>query len=246
MSAKIDCIFNWSGGKDSALALYKCLQNPQLNIRFLVTTINDRFDRISMHGVRKTLLVKQAESIGIPLYEIRLPEMPDMKTYDKAMAHHLKKLKQEEISHSIFGDIFLEDLKKYREEKLQKEGLKAIFPLWQQNTTALVNEFISLGFKTITVCVKEDLKAQLGKVIDKTFLEELPKNVDPCGENGEFHTYAFDGPIFKNPIKFELGEQVFKTYTQPKNPDDTCFTKEKETTNPGFWYQDLIEVEVEI
>ena len=112
------CIFNWSGGKDSSLALYYCLRDPQINIKYLVTTINDAVDRISMHGVRVELLIKQAESIGIPLYQIRLPEMPGMKEYDEIMHQHLRKFKSEGITHSIFGDIFLEDLKSYRDVRL--------------------------------------------------------------------------------------------------------------------------------
>ncbi len=240
MENKLPCIFNWSGGKDSTLALYKCLQNPALDIRFLVTTINDEFDRVSMHGVRRELLVKQIESIGIPLYEIRLPEMPDMKTYDETMAFHMQKLKEKGITHAVFGDIFLEDLKNYREERLKEIGLKAIFPLWKLNTTSLVNEFINLGFKTITVCVKENLKDILGRIIDEKFVKDLPAEVDTCGENGEFHTFAFEGPIFKKPINFKLGEQVFKAYKSPKSSDDTCFLKNEGPEISGFWYQDLI------
>ncbi|MBK0382373.1 diphthine--ammonia ligase [Pedobacter sp. SD-b] len=239
---KISCIFNWSGGKDSSLALYHCLKNPQLDIKYLVTTINDSVNRISMHGVRYQLLLEQVKSIGIPLYEIRLPEMPTMSAYDSTMRSHLDKLKNEGITHSVFGDIFLEDLKKYREERLAEAGLKAIFPLWQRETSELIKEFIDLGFKTIIACTKENLGDFVGKVIDFELIKNLPKEVDVCGENGEFHTFAFEGPIFKKPISFTLGEKVFKAYKAPKSADDNCFQKEEDKPkNLGFWYIDLIE-----
>src|SRR5476651_1741013 len=133
------CIFNWSGGKDSALALYHSLKNPTLDIRYLVTTINDAVDRISMHGVRTELLIRQAESIGIPLYQIRLPEMPDMETYDKTMREHLDRFRKEGITHSIFGDIFLEDLKAYRDARLAEVGMTGVYPLWKRNSHELIN-----------------------------------------------------------------------------------------------------------
>ena len=141
------CIFNWSGGKDSSLALYHCLQNPDLDIRYLVTTINDAVDRISMHGVRVELLIKQAESIGIPLYQVRLPEMPGMKEYDAIMRSTMEHFSAEgSITHAIFGDIFLEDLKAYRDARLAEAGMTGIYPLWKRDTTELINEFFDLGF----------------------------------------------------------------------------------------------------
>lgn len=239
---KLPCIFNWSGGKDSSLALYHCLQNTDLDIKYLVTTINDSVNRISMHGVRYALLVEQAKQIGIPLYEIRLPEMPTMSAYDSTMSFHLEKLKAGGITHSIFGDIFLEDLKKYREDRLADVGLTAIFPLWKRDTKELINEFLNLGFKTVIACTQEKLGDFLGEVIDEELISKLPADVDVCGENGEFHTFAFAGPIFKNPIKYSLGEKLFKSYQSPKNADDNCFQKEDEQPkNLGFWYIDLIE-----
>lgn len=237
---KKQCIFNWSGGKDSALALYHCLQNPDLEIRYLVTSINDAVNRISMHGVRYALLKKQAEAIGIPLYEIRLPEMPTMSAYDETMRHHLEKLKQEGITHSIFGDIFLEDLKQYREDRLAEVGLKAIFPIWKRDSKELINEFLDLGFKTVMACTQERLGDFAGKVIDHDIIHQLPEDVDVCGENGEFHTFVFEGPIFKNHIVYAVGEKVFKAYQAPKNPNDNCFKPEDEQPkNLGFWYVDL-------
>lgn len=238
--SKIKCVFNWSGGKDSSLALYHCLQNPDLDIRYLVTTINDEVNRISMHGVRYELLKQQAVEIGIALYEIRLPEMPDMKTYDDVMRLHLDKFKQEGITHSVFGDIFLEDLRKYREEKLAQIGLKAIFPLWKRDTRSIINEFLELGFKTVIVCTQEKYGFLLGEVIDQKLIDVFPADMDVCGENGEFHTFAFEGPIFKQNIKYSLGEKVFKAYNAPKSTNDNCGnSKEIVPENLGFWYVDL-------
>ncbi|QDW25297.1 diphthine--ammonia ligase [Pedobacter sp. KBS0701] len=238
---KKSCIFNWSGGKDSTLALHYALQDPTLEIRYLVTTVTQQYNRVSMHGVREALLIKQAESIGIPLYQIRLGEMPDMETYDNTMHTHLNKFKAEGITHSIFGDIFLEDLRKYREDKLAEIGLKAVFPLWHKDTRGLISEFINLNYKTIIVCTQENLKEICGKIISEDLIDRLPSGIDPCGENGEFHTFAFEGPIFKNKIPFTIGEQVFRTYNTPAkttpNDDSPCSS----TAFSGFWYIDLVE-----
>ncbi|WP_374948225.1 diphthine--ammonia ligase [Mucilaginibacter sp.] len=234
------CIFNWSGGKDSALALYHCLQNPDLDIRYLVTTINDAADRISMHGVRTELLIQQAESIGIPLYQIRLPEMPNMEDYDNIMAHHLAYFKIEGITHSIFGDIHLEDLKAYRDARLTEAGLTGIYPIWKRDTHELINEFLGLGFGTVIACVQDRLKDFAGKVITPHLVKSLPDGVDVCGENGEFHTFAFQGPIFKKPINYKTGELVFKDYTSPKTNEygDVVHSSSKST---GFWFCDLLQ-----
>ncbi len=238
---KKNCIFNWSGGKDSSLALFYALKDPEIEIKYLVTTVNDALNRVSMHGIRESLLVKQAESIGIPLYQIRLPEMPGMAEYEKAMNLHLNKLKTEGITHSIFGDIFLEDLKVYRENKLAEVGMQAIFPLWRRDTTELIDEFLSLGFKTILVCTQERLENFCGKIIDNDFVNEIPNGVDVCGENGEFHTFCFAGPIFKKEINFTIGEKVYKEYATPKTNDDVCQPATDAPVNSGFWYIDLLD-----
>jgi uncharacterized protein (TIGR00290 family) len=235
------CIFNWSGGKDSALALYYCLQNTELDIRYLVTTVNDAVDRISMHGVRTELLIQQAESVGVPLYQIRLPEMPDMATYDKVMTDHLTHFKNEGITHSIFGDIFLEDLRSYRDKRLAEAGMTGIYPLWKRDTGELINEFLSLGFCTVIACVQDHLEEIVGKEIDYELIKNLPANVDVCGENGEFHTFAFKGPIFKNQVKYTTGEKVFKEYKAPQKSDDIC-GEGTDKMSSGFWYCDLLPV----
>lgn len=233
------CIFNWSGGKDSSLALYHCLQNPDLDIRYLVTTINDAADRISMHGVRVDLLKMQADSIGIPLHEIRLPEMPGMKEYDEVMKSNLERFRQEGITHAIFGDIFLEDLKKYRDERLAEVGMTGIYPLWKRDTTELINEFFDLGFETVIACTLQRLERIVGKELTPELILSFPDDVDVCGENGEFHTFAYKGPIFKKPIAYRTGEKVFKTYAAPKDSSDTCFSSAPEKP-AGFWYCDLL------
>ncbi|MBS1526406.1 MAG: diphthine--ammonia ligase [Bacteroidetes bacterium] len=234
-----NCIFNWSGGKDSALALYHCLRNPELDIKYLVTTINDAVDRISMHGVRVELLKLQAESIGIPLYEVRLPEMPGMKEYDDVMHQTMEHFRNEGITHAIFGDIFLEDLKNYRDARLAEIGMTGIYPLWKRNTTELINEFFNLGFGTVIACTQERLEPIVGKEMTPELILSLPQDVDVCGENGEFHTFAFKGPIFKNEIVYRVGEKVFKEYAAPKNSSDTCFSSAPQKP-AGFWYCDLL------
>lgn len=233
---KQKALFNWSSGKDSAIAMYKILKDDQFEITSLLTSINQEFQRISMHGVPVSLLEKQAESLGFPLIKMEIPKEPSMEDYQKIMSETMSKIKSQGVTHSIFGDIFLEDLRTYREEQLQSIGMKAVFPLWKQNTSDLIYEFLDLGFKTIVTCVNETYldKSFAGRIIDREFIKDLPENVDPCGENGEFHTFTFDGPIFKNPIEFEIGETVKKSYPKPKSD---------ETSEEGeyvFWFCDLI------
>jgi uncharacterized protein (TIGR00290 family) len=225
------CVFNWSGGKDSTLALHYVLKDPQIHIECLLTTLNDDLSRVAMHGVRESLLIAQANSLDLPLYQVRLPEMPGMEEYEKAMHHHLTHLKSTGITHAVFGDIFLEDLRAYREKKLAEIGLTAFFPLWKQDTDTLLQSFIALGYKTIVVCAKDGLQDFCGRVIDESFIKDLPEGIDPCGENGEFHTFVFDGPMFNQPVRFELGERVFKTF-------ETSTVKD-----PGYWFIDLIPLD---
>ncbi|ELV7525196.1 diphthine--ammonia ligase [Flavobacterium psychrophilum] len=241
---KKKAIFNWSSGKDSALALYKTLQDTEIEIVSLLTSVNKKHNRISMHGVRTQLLVQQAKSIGLPLHIMEIPEMPSMNDYEAVMQETLTQFKEKGISHSIFGDIFLEDLRKYRENKLAEMQLEAIFPLWKIPTKALILEFLALGFKTIVVCVNERNldKSFVGRVIDAQFIADLPDDVDLCGENGEFHTFTFDGPIFKKPIEFEIGEIVYRKYEKPKqeSSNTACDTSSSDAFDFGFWYCDLI------
>ncbi|WP_394664815.1 diphthine--ammonia ligase [uncultured Chryseobacterium sp.] len=233
---KPKAIFNWSSGKDSALALYKILKEEKFEVTSLLTSINKEFQRISMHGVHVSLLEKQAESLGFPLIKMELPKEPTMEEYRELMSKTMNDLKSQGITHSVFGDIFLEDLKKYREDQLRSIGMEGVFPLWKINTTDLIREFLDLGFKTIVTCVNESYldKSFAGRIIDEDFIKDLPENVDVCGENGEFHTFTFNGPIFKNPVEFEIGEIVKKTYPKPKSDEDS---KDDEYV---FWFCDLI------
>ncbi|MBZ9650967.1 Dph6-related ATP pyrophosphatase [Psychroflexus montanilacus] len=238
-------IVNWSGGKDSALALYKLLQAQEHEIMCLLTNINKHFQRISMHGVRVDLLEAQAKSLDLPLVKLQLPEMPSMEVYDQMMATTLNDLKVKGATASVYGDIFLEDLRKYKESQLNAFNLKAMFPLWKIPTHHIIREFLDLGFKTITTCVNEKYleKSFVGRVIDDDFLKELPATVDPCGENGEFHTFVFDGPIFRHPIEFEVGEIVYKTYTPANSKGKAKDIDDKAAYDPydtGFWFCDLI------
>lgn len=231
---------NWSGGKDSALALYHLQKDQSDKIECLVTNINGYYDRISMHGVRSDLLEQQASSIGIPLKKVFLPQEPSMKEYEKLLGETTEELYNEGYRKAIFGDIFLEDLKKYREENLKPFLIECNFPLWKRNTRDLLNEFLDLGFKTIVVCINSKYLPEsfCGRIIDKKFIEDLPENVDPCGENGEFHTFVFDGPIFKTPVNFTKGEITYRTYTAPKLKEDNCFTTPHEA-DYGFYFCDL-------
>ena len=239
-------IFNWSGGKDSALALYKVLQGGDYEVQTLLTSVSEPYQRISMHGVRVALLEQQAASIGLPCHQLHLPETPTMEAYEQLMTSTLQQLQQRGATVSIFGDIFLEDLRRYREEQLARVGFKAAFPLWGVPTTELIREFIGLGFKTITTCVNEKYLNQsfVGRVIDEAFLRDLPPHVDPCGENGEFHTFVFDGPLFQQPIAFEIGEVVYRKYTPAPKTDDADYEcgdqADPSPFDTGFWYCDLV------
>ncbi|RYG05835.1 MAG: diphthine--ammonia ligase, partial [Chitinophagaceae bacterium] len=204
----IPAVFSWSGGKDSMLALHYILAEQKYAVRYLVTTVNKEFGRVAMHGVREELLIKQAESLNIPLVKLIMPEMPTMAVYEAMMDEALASFKSQGIDHIIFGDIFLEDLKRFRELQIQRAGMLAVFPLWAKQSDALIAEFVNLQYKTMVVCAQNGLQDFCGKVIDENFVNDLPQGIDPCGENGEFHTFVFDGPRFEQPIAFELGELV--------------------------------------
>ena len=233
---KQKAIFCWSGGKDSSLCLYEVLNSGKYEVLYLLTTLNEEFKRISMHGVREELLQLQADSIGIPLKKMYVKE-GSYEEYERNMENMLLEVKAEGIENVIFGDIFLKDLRKYREDNLAKVGMKAVFPLWKKDTTKLITTFIALGFKTITCCVNDFYLGEdmVGVEIDTEFLKNLPDNVDPCGENGEFHTFCFDGPIFKTPIQFSIGEKIYKPLHV--NGDGVCSNT---VTTKGFYYCDLV------
>ncbi len=232
---------NWSSGKDAAMALYLIQNNKEYNIEKLVTTVNSEVDRVSMHGLRTELLFQQAKSLGIPLELIKLHGTVSMEVYNTVMAKAVTKLVSEGYTHSIFGDIFLEDLKEYREEQLKPIGITTVFPLWKMDTKKIILEFIELGFKAITVCVNAKVldESFCGREIDLEFIRSLPSNVDPCGENGEFHTFVYDGPNFKKPVIFEVGEIMERKYTASKTDKD-CFKDKPRSWDTAFWYCDLL------
>jgi uncharacterized protein (TIGR00290 family) len=208
MTEKI--ILSWSGGKDSALALYEIQKTHRYEILALLTTVAEDYDRVSMHGVRRALLERQAESLGYPLEKVLISKDVSNREYESKMRGVLAKYLNLGGSSVVFGDIFLEDLRKYRESNLLKIGMKGIFPLWKRNTSELARAFIDLGFKAMITCV--DSKALdrkfVGRGFDRQLLSELPSAVDPCGENGEFHTFVYDGPIFQGAIPHTIGEIV--------------------------------------
>ncbi|MCX6297189.1 MAG: diphthine--ammonia ligase [Bacteroidetes bacterium] len=236
MDQKEKAIFCWSGGKDSALALYKVLLENKLEVVALLTTLNATYKRVSMHGVREELLEQQAASIGLPLIKMYVNEGTNSE-YEKEMEALLLLYKQKGVKKVIFGDIFLDDLRQYREKNLEKVNLLAIFPLWKRDTKELIAEFLDLKFKTITCCVNDSYldKDKVGVNVDREFISSLPDLVDPCGENGEFHTFCYAGPVFKKPIEYALGEKIYKPL-EIINPEHT----DKLPVTKGFWYCELL------
>ena len=203
-------LVSWSGGKDSCLALSEIQNAPDLHVESLLTTLTRDYDRISMHGVRRVLLEQQAASLGLPLHQILISKGATNEEYESKMGEALCAYRDRGINRIAFGDLFLADIRAYRERLLAKHDMAGLYPIWGRDTSKLIREFIEAGFKTAVVCVDP---AQLdpsfvGRVIDDEFLAQLPPGVDPCGENGEFHTFVFDGPIFKNPVRFSFGEIV--------------------------------------
>jgi uncharacterized protein (TIGR00290 family) len=237
----INAYMNWSGGKDSALCLYKAMKTGGYNITHLLTSVNAVHDRISMHGVRRSLLEAQARSVGIPLTTIELPEQPGMKEYEQCMFRKVSELKKAGCTHALFGDIFLEDLKLYREKKLKEADVECVFPLWKMDTMELVKEFIALGFKSIIICVSEKYldKSFCGRIIDESFINDLPAGVDVCGENGEFHSFVFQGPVFKEPVAFNKGNIVYRKYNAPKTADSNDHSH-ADPAEYGFYFCDLL------
>ena len=205
-------IMSWSGGKDSSMALYYARKREDLKVIALLTTVTEGYDRISMHGVRRILLEQQADSIGIPVEKVYITQKASNEEWEAKMREILLRYKNQGITSVVIGDIFLEDLRKYREEKLSEVDLTGIFPVWKRDTAELARTFIDLGFKAILTCVDSQIlpKEFAGRLFDHQLLADLPKNVDPCGENGEFHSFVFDGPIFRDPISCQKGDIVLR------------------------------------
>lgn len=213
---------NWSGGKDAALSLYRVLTEGRYQVSHLLTTVSAEYRRISMHGVREALLQEQATQIGIPLKVLYMPEHADITVYNHMMKKELQSYEKQEIRFAIFGDIFLEDLRKYREEQLAQVNLQGVFPLWKTDTRELIRAFLDAGFKAIVTCVNARLldRSFAGREVDLDFIGDLPPGVDPCGENGEFHTFVYDGPFFDHPVCFTAGEVVERVYKSTSSEED--------------------------
>lgn len=212
--AGMKTVLNWSSGKDAALAYHLLQQDSRYEVATLLTTINNDNDRIVMHGVREVMLDMQAERMNLPIKKIHLPASPDHNLYNTAMQQALDELKGTGITHSAFGDIHLEDLKLYRKNQLKQAGFTAVFPLWGRDSVELVELIEQSGIEAVIVCVNEKYLGRefLGRKVDTSLLADLPDNVDPCGEYGEFHTFVYNAPYFNGPVGWERGEVVHKVY----------------------------------
>ncbi len=212
VSVKERILFCWSGGKDSAMALAELLRAGECEIAALLTTVTEDYDRISMHGVRRTLLEAQAASLGLPLRSVNIPAGCTNELYEQRMRQALETFLSQGIRRAAFGDLFLADIREYRERNLARAGMEAIFPLWEKDTAELARSFVERRFRAVLVCVDpRKLAASFaGREYDAALLASLPAGVDPCGENGEFHTFVYDGPIFREPVAFTRGETVVR------------------------------------
>jgi uncharacterized protein (TIGR00290 family) len=235
---KLPIILSWSGGKDSSYTLHTLLNDPRYEVKYLLSTINGNYKRLSMHGVREELIEAQANSTGIPLLKVYVYEA-DNAEYERQMTETLLKVKAEGINTVAFGDIFLEDLRQYREDKMKTIGMHCIFPIWKKDTQWLVKDFMEKGFKTITCCINDGYldASWCGRVIDPAFIAELPPTVDPCGENGEFHSFCYEAPFFQKKINISIGEKTYKELFL-KTKDHP--TPVKDVGTKGFWYCDLL------
>ena len=239
----MNTILSWSSGKDAAYTLHQLIKNQQ-KPDLLLTTVNKDFDRVSMHGLRIELLEKQAEVLNIPLHKILLAKDVDMPTYNNTMEKHLESLKQLGYNKVYFGDIFLEDLKAYRIKQMQQIKMQTGFPIWGHATKELAIKIIQSGIKAVVVSTNAKLldDSFVGRHFDEEFLNDLPGNVDWCGENGEFHTFVYDSPDFKEPVSYILGDKIFKTFKPCSQKDRNNYNKNVKKTDwdTGFWYIDLL------
>jgi uncharacterized protein (TIGR00290 family) len=203
-------VVSWSGGKDSALALHALLMDPAVDVRGLLTTVTDEYDRVSMHGVRRELVVEQARSMGLELFTARIPPGCSNDRYEAVTVAALRDLRDAGIRAIAFGDLYLSDVRAYRERVVASVGLEPIFPLWGRPTGELAREFVAAGFRAVLTCVdpRQLDVSHCGSEFDVALLDALPASVDPCGEHGEFHTFVYDGPMFDHSIAPRLGEVV--------------------------------------
>lgn len=205
-------IFSWSSGKDSALALHELKETGRYDIAALLTTVTKDYDRVSMHGVRTALLEAQAASLGIRLEKALMSKGASIEENESKIGEIMKRYFAEGVSLSGAGDIWLEDVRKYKDDNLARIGMKGLYPLWKRDSGQLARKFISLGFRAVITCLDSTLldKEFIGREFDESFLADLPAGVDPCGENGEFHSFVYDGPDFASKVQFERGEIVLR------------------------------------
>lgn len=210
MTRPTPTVLSWSGGKDSALALHELLMDPTVELRGLLTTVTDGYDRVSMHGVRTALVAAQAAALEIPLWSVRIPQSATNEQYESAMLEGLGAVRREGIEAIAFGDLFLADVRAYRERLVDGTGLRPLFPLWGKSTSDLAKRFVSCGFRAVLVCVdpRQIDVSHCGSEYDDLLLSALPASADPCGERGEFHTFVYDGPMFCEPIATQRGVVV--------------------------------------
>ncbi len=207
----MDVLLSWSGGKDSTLAL-RALRSRGIGVKALLTTVTEGYERISMHGVRRDLLHEQASSLGLAVEEVWIPKNSPNATYEQRMRAVLEKYLAMGVKKVAFGDLFLEDIRSYREKRLAEIGMKGIFPVWHRDTRRFARQFVKLGFRAVTCCIdpKQIPKEFCGVPYDDGFLDRLPEGVDPCGERGEFHTFVFNGPLFARRVEFDVGKVVLR------------------------------------
>lgn len=205
-------LLSWSSGKDSAWALHQLQQRPDIQVLGLFTTVNREYQRVAMHAVRVELLKMQAQSLGLPLEMIYIPNPCSNEDYEKVMGAFVSHAKEMGVDGFAFGDLFLEDIRAYRESNLEGTGMEAIFPLWGSDTRQLSQEMLAGGLKARLTCVnpKQLDPSFCGRDYDRDFLADLPESVDVCGENGEFHTFAYDGPMFKFPVPIRTGDTILR------------------------------------
>ena len=203
-------LVSWSSGKDSAWMIHVLRQQPDIELAGVLTTVNEVYQRVAMHAVRVELLEAQADALGLPLWQIPIPSPCPNEVYERVMAAAVARAVSEGFTHMAFGDLFLEDIRRYREEKLAGTGLTPIFPLFGADTTALAREMVAAGLKARLTCVNPKVldRKFAGRDFDASLLDELPASVDPCGERGEFHSFAYAGPMFSKPIAIKSGEVV--------------------------------------
>lgn len=205
---KENLILAWSGGKDCTLAMHEIKKLDQYSIAALFSTISEQNERVSMHGTPRKLLETQARSLGYPLDVVAIPDHCTEDTYRETMQRSMQDWLDRGVTGVVFGDIFLEVIRAYRERNLSQIGLKAIFPLWGRDTKTLSQNFINLGYRAIISCMdtKQLNRSFAGREYDRSLLDELPQSVDPCGENGEFHTFVYEGPVFSKRVNFRRGQ----------------------------------------